>query len=182
MGRWSCRSGWTQWSRGRTWWARRLRVRTRDTTEADRLWQEMGQLGMGLRPRWQMWQIPTIPTSPFNIISAPPADDRPPGSIRPIYPRPVRPVRPYHPYHPRPISPPLLPEERLQPASSLTIDGSSTSSHQLTPQQNSRPDSDVHLPPNPEPHSSAAAEVSIDEVVDMLKKLKIKRTLPAPVQ
>ncbi|KAI0281263.1 hypothetical protein BGY98DRAFT_227792 [Russula aff. rugulosa BPL654] len=129
-----------------------------DRTEADRLWEGMGQLGTDLKPR----HIPTSRTSLFGKRAPPPPTKRPT-------------------------------KERLQPAPLLTTNNPSTTSHQLIPQQNSGSDLDVHPPPNLEPqplekpppnsgpHPSTSGEMPVDEVWNILKDSKLKRTFPAPV-
>ena len=146
-------------------------------------------------------RLPVGPNSPLR-----PSGLRPSGPVRIVSPtRPYFPLPLYHPSLPfaLPSSPPPLRGARLQPSTSLFTGNPSTTGHQLTPQQNSGSDSDVHPlsnqqpPPNQEPHSlpnleeplpnagphpSTSGEAPIDEVLGMLKIGKIKRTLPAPVQ
>lgn len=102
-----------------------------------------------------------------------------------------KPVRPYfrpilalpaNPSGRHPLSLSPVPEERLQPASSLATDNPLTTSHQPTPHQNPGLDLDLHPPLNPEPHPSVSGQAPIEEVAGILKNTKIKRTFPTPVQ
>ena len=126
---------------------------------------------------------PNVPARPYRPIST--------SLVRPTRLRPYnRPVSLLRPSRFRPISPPPPPEDRLQPASSLSIDNPSTTGHWLTSQQNSMSDLEVRPPlnqefhplPNPGPHPSTQGETAADKASDILKDTKIKRTFPAPVQ
>jgi hypothetical protein len=165
-----------------------------DRTEMDQLWQEMRIQGMFIDSPTPQYipgrSSPTFsgsstgsadsPMHPPLPVSPPPLTPSPPPPL-PVSPPPRTPPPP--PMSPLPLTsstpaPPLI-EEHLPPAWPLA-DKPSTTGHQPTPQQNSGPDLDVKLPPNPKPHPPAA-EIPVDEFLDMLMKGLIKRTFPTPI-
>lgn len=124
---------------------------------------------------------PLTPSPPPPLPASPPPLTPPPPPPLPASPPPLTPPPP--PTSPAIVTlPPPSPEEHLPPPWSLATDTPSTTGHQLTLQQSSGPDLDMH-PPNPEPRPPAAAAMSINEFLDMLMKGpgRIKRTLPAPL-
>jgi hypothetical protein len=145
-----------------------------DTTELDQLWRNIAEDMLVDNPT--RLQIPGWSTPPFREGSSTGSNSGPSSPL----PEEGTPLSSGS--NPSPHSPPMtLPEEHLPPARTLTIDTPSTTVHQPTPQQSLGPDSDVHPPPNLEPHPPAADEMPTDAFLDMLMKGKIKRTFPAPV-
>ena len=139
--------------------------------------------------------VPHLPLYSYGYGSPPPYRLVRPSDFAPFVARPFRPsdfvpsARPLRPSDFDPPSRPPIPYSHLPPAfsppppaSSLITDNPWTTGHQPTPKQDSGPDLGVQPPPNPVPHPSEAAEIPIDKFSDLLKKAKLRRTLPNLVQ
>jgi hypothetical protein len=130
------------------------------------------------RPYSILTTNPRIPVRPYTparpytpVCPNNPVRPNSPGPIRIL--RLVRPVRPYFLLYRPP-----RPEGRLQLPSSLTTNNLNPEQPPPNQEPHSQPNPE-QLPPNPGPHPSTSGEAPIDDVLDMLKNTKIKRTFPA---
>lgn len=141
-----------------------------DRTEVDQLWQETRKQGIPI-------DSPTPPQTPgWSTLSF--GEESSTGSnSRPLSPERSPPGSIVSNLLPLSHTPP--PKELLPQALSLTTDTLLTTDHKSTPKQSSGPGLGVHPPQDPKPRPPAAAEMPVDEFLDMLMNGKTKPPNPA---